>query len=261
MTYARLRVQEVLPRFVNALQTLPPELIWPLVMLWCFGTLVIMHRLFGAAGVYVYIVTAILGANIQVLKAVKFSIYPAPVALGTILFSSTYLATDILTECYGPAVARRGVILGFISYLFFTGVMILTLGYAPLTPEQAGESMAWAVPYQGHLEALFLPSPGLFIAGMAAYLVSQFNDVWIFQRVRQATGGRFLWLRSNVSTAVAALIDNTVFSLLAWMVFAPQPLTFHTVLVTYILGTYWLRLVVSVLDTPFVYLATRWRPA
>ena len=253
-------MQDLLPRIIESLQRLPPEFIWPLVLFWCFAFLIIMHRLFGEAGVYVYIVGAILGANIQVLKAVKFSVYPRPVALGTILFSSTYLATDILVERYGPASARRGVILGFVSYVFFTGAMLLTLAYSPLTPEQAGPSMAWALPYHDHIAALFLPSPALLVAGMAAYLVSQFNDVWIFQRVRRATNGRFLWLRSNVSTGVAALIDNTVFSVLAWIVLAPQPLPFRTVLITYILGTYWLRLFISVLDTPFLYLAVRWSP-
>jgi uncharacterized integral membrane protein (TIGR00697 family) len=246
---------------LESLQRLPPEAIWPLMLFWCFAFLIILHRLFGQAGIYVYIVAAILGANIQVLKAVKFSVFPNPVALGTILFSSTYLATDVLVERYGPAAARRGVLLGFVSYIFFTGAMLLTLAYAPLTPEQAGESMAWALPIHGHIEAIFLPSPALLVAGMAAYLVSQFNDVWIFQRVRRATGGRFLWLRSNVSTGIAALIDNTVFSVLAWIVLAPEPLPFGTVLMTYILGTYWLRLVISVLDTPFLYLALRWAPS
>ena len=254
-------IVDSLPRMLESLQRLPPEFIWPLMLIWSFAFLIILHRLFGQGGVYVYIVVAILGANIQVLKTVKFSVYPSPVALGTILFSSTYLATDILVERYGAAAARRGVILGFLSYIFFTGAMLLTLAYAPLTPEQAGESMAGALPFHHHIEALFLPSPALLVAGMAAYLVSQFNDVWIFQRVRRATGGRFLWLRSNVSTGVAALIDNTVFSVLAWIVLAPQPLPFRTVLITYILGTYWLRLAISVLDTPFLYLARRWAPA
>jgi uncharacterized PurR-regulated membrane protein YhhQ (DUF165 family) len=33
-----------------------------------------------------------------------------------------------------------------------------------------------------------------------------------------------------------------------------------TVLLVYVLGTYWLRLVVAVLDTPFLYLARRVAP-
>lgn len=254
-------MQQALPALLTWLQSLPPELIWPLMLAFSFGALTVMHRLWGESGLHAYIVTAILAANIQVLKAVKFSVYPEPVAAGTIIFASTYVATDILTECYGPKAGRRGVLIGFASYLVFTVVMILTLGYSPLTPEQAGESMAWALPYQGHLEALFLPSPGLFLAGMIAYLVSQLNDVWVFQRLRQATGGKKLWLRAQLSTAFSALLDNTVFSILAWIVFSPNPLPWGTVVVVYILGTYWLRLVLSVVEVPFVYLARRWRPA
>src|SRR3546814_676202 len=145
------------------------------------------------------IAVAVVGANVQVVKAVQFGIYDTPVALGTVLFSSTYLCTDILMEHYGREAARRGVLLGFAVYLFWTVLMVLTMGYAPLTPEQAGEEMAWALPVQGALETLFMPVPAFFVAGMTAYLVSQFNDVWIYQAIRRLTGPRALWLRNNGS--------------------------------------------------------------
>ena len=54
---------------------------------------------------------------------------------------------------------------------------------------------------------------------------------------------------------VSALIDNAVFSVLAWVVFAPEPIGWKALVFTYILGTYALRVVVAALDTPFVYLA------
>lgn len=238
----------------------PPEAVWVLMLVICFSAVVLFNVFFGRAGLYVYIVVAVIGANIQVLKAVKFSVYSEPVALGTILFSSTYLATDILTEHYGLQAAKRGVWLGFAGYLLFTGLMLINLGYAPLTLEQAGTQMSWALPYQDHMSALFSPQPTFFVAGMLAYLASQFYDVWLFERLRIKTHGRHLWLRNNVATVLSALIDNTVFSLLAWIVFAAEPLPFSTVFWTYILGTYGLRLIVAVLDTPFVYLGRRCRP-
>lgn len=237
------------------LQSLPPEAIWPLTLLVCFGTVLLMERLFGEAGLYAYVVLAILAANIQVLKAVQFSVYSAPVALGTVTFSSTYLATDILAERYGARSARRCVMIGFVSYLAFTVLMLLTIGMRPLTAEQAGTDMAWALENHRHITALFVNSPALFLAGMIAYLTSQFHDVWLFERLKKATKGRYLWLRNNVSTALSALIDNFVFSVLAWIVFAAEPLPWKTVLVVYVLGTYVLRLVVALLDTPFMYLA------
>lgn len=239
------------------LNGLPPELLLLLQALLCFGTILLMGRLFGVAGLYLYIAVAVLAANVEVLKAVQFSFYDHPVAMGTVLFGSTYLATDILTEHYGRDAARKSVFLGFAAYLMFTIFMIVTLGFSPMTPEQAGEEMAWALPMQDHMAALFTPAPALFAAGMTAYLTSQLFDVWVYQRIRAATGGRWLWLRNTGSTAASSLVDNIIFSVLAWVVFAPTPVGWEALVFTYILGTYLMRLGLAVLDTPFMYIS-RW---
>lgn len=243
------------------MNTLPPEAMWVATLVVCFAAVLLLLRLFGETGLYVYIAVAILGANVQVLKAVKFGLYADPVALGTILFASTYLCTDILAEHYGARAARRGIAIGFASFLLFTVFMVLTLGFRPMTPQEAGESMAWALDYHGHMAALFTPAPAFFAAGMIAYLASQFHDVWLFSLLKRTTGGRFLWLRNNASTAVSALIDNTIFSVLAWVVFAETAVPWEAVVFTYILGTYWLRLVVALFDTPIIYLSRLTLPA
>ncbi|ACJ00506.1 queuosine precursor transporter [Rhodospirillum centenum] len=242
---------------VALLNGLPPELLLLLQAVFCFGAILLMGRLFGAAGLQLYIAVAVIGANVEVLKAVQFGLYAHPVALGTVLFSSTYLATDILTEHFGRDAARRGIFMGFAGYLLFTCMMLLTLGFPPLTPDQAGAEMAWALPMQDHMAALFTPAPALFAAGMTAYLTSQIFDVWVYQRLRGATGGRHLWLRNNGSTMLSSLVDNVIFSVLAWVVFAPEPVGLEALLFTYILGTYLLRVALSVLDTPFMYLSRR----
>ena len=54
---------------------------------------------------------------------------------------------------------------------------------------------------------------------------------------------------------ISALLDNTIFSIFAWIIFNPNPLDFNTVLFTFILGTYVLRLVIAIFDTPIIYLA------
>ncbi len=246
---------------IATLNAAPPEYVWLLMLIVCFGTILLMLRLFGEVGLQVYVVVAIIGANIQVLKVVKFAVYSEPAALGTVLFATTYLCTDILTEHYGRAAAQKTVLLGFAAYLFSTVVMMLTLGFPPLTVEQAGESMTWALPLHDHIAALFTPAPALFAAGMTAYLASQFHDIWLYNLVRRVTGGRWLWLRNNASTAASSLIDNTIFSVLAWVVFAADPLPWSTVIFTFILGTYWLRLLVAVMDTPILYLSRLVRPA
>lgn len=245
---------------LQAFQALPPELLWLLLLLTGYACLLTLWKVFGTVGLQVYVVVAVIAANIQVLKAVPFSLFEYPVALGTILFASTYTATDILAECRGPRIARQTVFLGFAGFLLMTLVMILTLGFRPVDPATAGADWAWAAANHTHLTAIFTPAPALFLAGMVSYLVSQMNDIWLFSLLRKRTEGKFLWLRNNLSTAVSALIDNTLFSILAWIILAEDPLPWSVVVFTYILGTYGLRLGVALLDTPILYLARQIAP-
>lgn len=242
------------------LQTLSPELLTVIHAGLCFGAILLALRLFGAAGLYVYVAVAVIGANVQVLKPVQFGVYADPVALGTVLFASTYLVTDILTEWYGRAAARRAVWLGFSAFLLWTVVMVLTLGHRPLTPEEAGEGLAWALGVHDAMALLFTPATAFFAAGMIAYLTSQFTDIWIYQTIRRLTHERHLWLRNTLSTWISALVDNTIFSVFAWVIFAPEPMAFEPLVFTYILGTYLLRVALGLLDTPFIYLARRIAP-
>jgi hypothetical protein len=245
---------------IAALQAWPPEAIWPLMTIACFGGQLILLRLFGAMGLAAFVVVGILAANLQVLKVVPFASI-GPVAEGTIVFAATFLATDILAEHYGRRVATRVVWLGFASYLLFTGLMVLALGYRPLAPADAGPELAWALGNHEALAKLFTPAPALFVAGMTAYLVSQLLDITLFFRIRAWTRARLPWARNTLSTAVSALVDNTVFSTLAFVVLAETPVPIDALVFTFILGTYWQRLALAVLDTPFFYLSWRSRPA
>ena len=74
------------------------------------------------------------------------------------------------------------------------------------------------------------------------------------------TKGKYLWLRNNLSTFSSSLIDNTIFSLLAWIILNPNPLALYVVITTYILGTYILRIIIAIIDTPFIYLSKYFLP-
>jgi len=240
-------------RVIQWMNEQPPELVSVCLIIICFIFIAVLFRNFGPAGLYVFIAVAIVAANIQVLKATRFIFFPNPVALGTILISTTFLCTDLLSECYGPRAARRGVILGFAAGLLMTFFMWITIGYRPVEAGADGE-FQWAVDNHEHMVALFSPAPALMLAGMIAYLISQFHDVWIYERLRALTKGKHLWLRNTLSTCLSGLIDNTVFSVLAWVVLAEQPLEWRVVIFTYILGTYLFRVILAVVDTPLMYL-------
>lgn len=241
--------------FIQYCNNLPPEIIWFTLLGFSFAFILVMLRIFGAAGLYVYIAIAIIAGNIQMFKAVKFSIFDTPVALGTILYASAYLCTDILNELYGSKIARKSIYMGFMAMLLLTVFMVLTMAFRPLSPEEAANGIEWAIENHIHITAVFSPTPVLFIASMTAYLCSQLNNVWMYSFLKKLTNERFLWLRNNGAAAISAFIDDVIFSILAWVVLAEEPLEWGVLWGTYILGTYALRLVVTILDTPVIYLA------
>jgi len=233
--------------FLNSIQT---EVIWLILLIFSFSSILVFLKFFGYVGIYIYSSIAVIIANIQVLKTVDFFYSPEPVALGTILFASTFLCTDILSEYYGPEKARKNIIISFSSFLFVTCLMILTVGIKP-------SSNDWI---QTSISNVFTPMTRFFIASMIAYLLSQYFDVWIYNLIKKITFSKYLWLRNNLSTLLSSLIDNTIFSLLAWIILNPEPETLYKVLMIYILGTYFLRIFLALIDTPFMYLAKLFLP-
>ena len=236
--------------FTSYLGSLNTFVVWLIMLFFCFSSILIFLKLFSFAGLYVYSALAVIIGNIQVLKTVDFFYSPEPVALGTILFSSTYLCTDILSEHFGKDKAQKNILISFVSFLFVTIVMLVTIGFNPSAND-------WA---QDSLENIFTPMSRFFIASMIAYLVSQYFDVWIYSTIKNLTMNRFLWLRNNLSTILSSLIDNTVFSILAWIILNPNPETFYNVIMIYILGTYILRIFIAFIDTPFMYLSKIFLP-
>ena len=94
-----------------------------------------------------------------------------------------------------------------------------------------------------------------FVASMIAYLVSQYFDVWFFNYIKNKFSNKYLWLRNNLSTILSSLVDNTIFSIFAWILLNPEPINIYSVIMIYILGTYLLRIIIALLDTPFIYFA------
>jgi len=215
--------------FTSYLGSFNTFVLWLIMLLICFLSILVFLKLFGYVGLYVYSALAVIIGNIQVLKTVDFFYSPEPVALGTALFASIFLCTDILSEHFGREKARKNVLIGF----------------------------DWA---QDSLANVFTPMSRFFIASMIAYLASQYFDVWIYSAIKNITKNRYLWLRNNLSTMLSSLVDNTVFSLLAWIILNPNPETLYNVIMIYIFGTYILRIFIAFIDTPFMYFSKLFLP-
>ena len=216
------------------------ESIWLLFALVDMVMVLVVYRFFGRVGLFGLLVFNLLLCNIQVLKTVE--LFGLTTTLGNILYASVFLATDLLNEFHGKEEARKGVLLGFVALIMMVVYMQIAMIFQPAPDDFA----------QPHLEALFGFLPRIALASMAAYLLSQFHDVWAFNAIKERTGDKMLWLRNNASTMVSQLIDSAVFCTIAfWGVF-PVDVFWEILLSTYII-----KVAVAALDTPFIYLAKK----
>ena len=235
---------------VSYLQSLPTEISSLVALVTCLSVMLLMLRCFGALGLIVYSVMAIVASNIQVMKVVTYHFIPDPVAYGTITFATTFVANDILAEYYDRSIAFKNVLLGFASMLLMAIFMTTTLGINPTLPNDP--LYVDVAQNHTHMLALFSPTAALFVASATAYLVSEFLDVWVFTFLKALTHRHFTWLRTSLSTIFATMIDNTIFNVLAFIVLASTPLPWPVVWNSYIIGTLVMRILLAVLCSPCV---------
>jgi queuosine precursor transporter len=210
-----------------------------------FLLLLIMYKFFGKAGLFAWVAISSILANIQVTKTIE--IIGLTATLGNSLYASTFLATDILNEKYGKKDAQKAVWLGFFSLMIMIIAMQFGMNFIPAESDFADPS----------LHTIFGLVPQIAIASMVAYLTAQHLDVWIFTGLRKIfPTDRQFWIRNNGSTLISQLLDTLIFTSIAF-----YGMYSFDVWIQIFLSTYILKFIVSVLDTPFGYMAKRITPA
>ncbi|UNM06737.1 MAG: queuosine precursor transporter [Holosporaceae bacterium] len=230
---------------ISDIPTLSPSILLLAEYIFCGIFILAARRFFGLHGLYIYSAVGVIAANLVVLKTTFFPYYDSPLALGTVVFSSLFLCSDMINEYYGKAAAVKGIWVGFFAYFVLSTFIFLNMGYVSADGGQAQQAM----------RHLFLPAPAIFISSLVAYFLGQYTDVFLYHVIHKKTGERLLWVRSLVSTFLAMLIDNAVFSLLAWHFFALNPLSFTEIFWTYIWGVSILRFIISFGNIGMMYLS------
>lgn len=207
-----------------------------------FSAVVASKKFFGEFGLTAWVCVATITANVMTAKT--SSAFGIEVALGTVLFASTFLSTDILCEMYGEKSARRAVIMGLLSTVAFTVAGQIALLYSPSAFDYA----------DGPMHTLFGLNLRISLASALMYFVANYADVWLYNRLKTATGGKYMWLRNNISTALCNGAENFAFIFLAF-----YGIYTNAECLTIALSTTIIECLVAVCDTPFLYIATRSR--
>ncbi|MFW6289364.1 MAG: queuosine precursor transporter [Mariniphaga sp.] len=219
------------------------ELIWLVKILANFLLIILAYKLFGKWGLIMWIPVSVIVANIQVIQTIE--LFGLAATLGNVVYATSFLVTDILSENYGKKEARKAVWIGFYSLISMTLLMNLALFFVPLEGDEFAGVTREAT------STIFKLMPRIALASLLAYLLSQRHDVWAFHMwKRRFPGENQLWIRNNLSTMVSQLIDSLVFVLVAFYGVFETPVLFEIFLTTYVL-----KWMVAAADTPFVYWA------
>jgi uncharacterized integral membrane protein (TIGR00697 family) len=171
---------------------------------------------------------------------------------GAVIWPVVFITSDLINEYFGkPGVKRISYLAAFfIAYSFF--VIFLTMELPPAqwwldanNKDAAGNyfNMDFA------FNKILGQGQRIIIASLAAFLIGQLVDVYVFQRLRKLTGSKMLWLRATGSTLVSQFIDSFVVLYLAFVgIFSNQQI------LAIGFTNYIYKFSVAILLTPLIYL-------
>ncbi len=225
------------------------ELLLIISTVFLYSSVVLFYRFLGKTGIYCWTVLATIAANIEVTIVVDA--FGMEQTLGNILFASTFLATDILSENEGRKSANKAVYIGIATSVIFILISQSWMLYTPNSNDIAHES----------IKSVFANTPRLMISSVVVYALVQLFDVFAYHFIWDKTtklckdSKKFLWLRNNAATMLSQLVNSVLYTYAAfWGVYSQETL-FNIIISSMIIYIF-----TSLLDTPAVYIARRISP-
>jgi queuosine precursor transporter len=171
---------------------------------------------------------------------------------GAVIWPVVFITSDLINEYFGkPGVKRISYLAAFfIAYSFIVIFMTIQLPPAQwwldannLDAEGNYFNMDFA------FNKILGQGQRIIIGSLAAFLLSQLIDVFVFQKLRKLTGPKMLWLRATGSTLVSQFIDSFVVLYIAFFgVFS------GTQIIAIGITNYIYKFSVAILLTPLIYL-------
>jgi queuosine precursor transporter len=155
---------------------------------------------------------------------------------GVLVFSITYLLTDIVNEKFGRKETHKMILIAFVSQVAMVFFLWLGVMFPP--------APFWTL--QSVWEQIFGMVPRIMVASWIAFLVSENFDAMMYDLFKKITKGKYLWTRNVFSSIPALLLDSLIFIPLAFLGTMPiMPL---------IIGQTAVKWVVGFINIPFMYL-------
>ena len=183
---------------------------------------------------------------------------------GVLLWPIVFLMSDIINEYYGMKGVR------FLSYLtagLIAFAFIVFYGAMQLAPADffTTSKQGSGVPNMDKAYNSVLGQGGFIIIGsLTAFLLGQIIDVFIFHKIKKATGEKKIWLRATGSTLVSQFIDSFVVLFIAFYIGTRVNQTGNdfvwpfSLIIAVGVVNYIYKFIIAILLTPLIYLAHHW---
>jgi uncharacterized integral membrane protein (TIGR00697 family) len=158
-------------------------------------------------------VTSLIISNIIAVKLI--SLGPLFLTSAIIIFPISYIFGDILTEVYGYGRARQVIWTGFGCNLLAVIAIWISIEL-PTAPFWHMGTFDNPQTSQQAFEAVLGFTPRLLIASFIAYLFGEFLNSFVLAKMKIATAGKYLWMRTIGSTLIGQLADTGIFILVAF---------------------------------------------
>jgi len=171
---------------------------------------------------------------------------------GAVIWPVVFITSDLINEYFGkPGVKRISYLAAFfIAYSFV--VIFLTIKLPPAqwwleANNQDAQGNYFNMDFA--FNKILGQGQRIIIGSLAAFLVSQLIDVFVFQKLRKITGPKLLWLRATGSTLVSQFIDSFVVLYIAFFgIFSGEQILAIGI------TNYIYKFTVAILLTPLIYL-------
>jgi len=191
------------------------------------------------------------------------STYSFNLTCGVLLWPVVFIMTDIINEYYG----QKGVkFLSWMTICLIAFGFLMVFGAIQTQPAAfwiTSKQSAGIADMNASFNGIYGQGMGIILASMIAFLVGQLVDVFVFHKIKKATGEKKIWLRATGSTLVSQLIDSFVVLIIAFYVYPKlvkgqgDPWPFDQLIAICIVN-YIYKFIVAIFLTPVIYLVHGW---
>lgn len=186
----------------------------------------------------VLFISLLIASNLMATKTILLLGIILPAAV--FVYPFTFMLGDVITEVFGYKKMKQVIVMGFLASVIVALCCWIGI-YLPYPDFYAG---------QASYEAIFGIIPRILIASLLAYLVGEYINAYIMQRMKKRHGHKRFYQRTISSSVVGQVFDSAIFITIAFA--GTMPLS---ALLLLIAGQYGVKIAIEAfLGTPLAYL-------